>query len=136
MRSLTKRAAPLAALAVLAAGCGGSSIVPDGPVNLDTLRDSKIPVYYMGTSFEGLKLSYADLPGANRAVLTYGTCKASGGSCSPPLEIQTCLGSDTVSFLGRHSLAVRASAVMKPLNAAARKIGKPLVKINRGLSCS
>jgi hypothetical protein len=126
----------IAAIALLAAGCGGTSTVPDGPVNLDKLRASDIPVFYMGTSFSGLELSFADIPAGKRALLTYGTCQASGGTCSPPLEIQTCLGSETVSFLGKRALAERASAALKPLNPAARKLGKPRVKINRGLSCT
>jgi hypothetical protein len=136
MRSLTKCAALLAEAALLAAGCGGTSIVPDGPVNLEKLRDSNVPVFWVGESFAGLTLTYADNPGANRVLLAYGTCEAKGGSsCSPPLEIQSCLGYDTVSFLGRRSLAERAVTALKPFNEAARKIGKPLTKINSGIRC-
>jgi hypothetical protein len=137
MRSLTKAAALLAAVATVAAGCGGSSVVPSGPVDLDKLRESKIPVYYLGESFSGLDLSYADTPGADRALLTYGTCKAeSGSSCSPPLEIQTCLDSETVSLLGRQTLAERASSALRPLNKAARQIAHPRMTVNQGLRCA
>jgi hypothetical protein len=136
MRSLTKAAALLAAIAAVAAGCGGSSILPTGPVKLDVLRDSNVPVFWLGNSFSGLKLTYADNPGASRVLLAYGTCETQGNSgCSPPLEIQSCLGYDTVSLLGRRNLAERASKALKPLNEAARKIDKPLIKINRGVRC-
>jgi hypothetical protein len=136
MRSLTKAAAVLAAVAALAAGCGGSSILPDGPVKLDELRDSNVPVFWLGNSFSRLKLTYADNPGANRVLLAYGTCETHGdSSCSPPLEIQSCLGYDTVSLFGRRTLAERASKALKPLNEAARKIGKPLTKLNSGVRC-
>jgi hypothetical protein len=136
MRSLTKAAPILAAVGVLTAGCGGSSVVPNGPVDLDKLRDSKIPVFYLGPSFSGHELSYADTPSEKRALVTYGTCKApAGGNCSPPLEIQTCLSSKTVAMVGRQTLAERASSDLRPLNNAAKKIAKPHLKINEGLGC-
>jgi hypothetical protein len=137
MRSLTKAALAVGVAGTIAAGCGGSSVVPTGPVDLAGLRKSKIPVFYLGKSFSGHELSYADSPAEKRALVTYGTCKApAGGSCSPPLEIQTCLKSTTVAVVGDQALAEQASPALRPLNAAAKRIAQPQVRINKGLSCA
>jgi hypothetical protein len=135
MRSLTKAAVLIVAFTTMAAGCGGGAIVPDGPVNLDKLRRSTIPVYYVGEAFAGFNLTYADTRG-NGALLAYGTCKTtSDGGCSPPMEIQSCAGSDVVSLFGGRDLAARVAAALRPFNDAARKLGAPTVKMNTGLGC-
>ena len=124
----------LIAIALVAAGCGGH-------VQLDKLRDSEVPVWYLGTSFEGYELTYADTDGVvNRVLVVYGTCDPPGGfmsdgGCVPPLELSTCAGSDTVVIYGDgHGLDLRAAKALRPLNDAARRIGKPYVQRGHG-SC-
>jgi len=123
----------LIAIAAVAAGCGGH-------VELDKLRESKVPVWYLGTSFEGHELTYADTDGvADRVLVVYGSCDPPGGlfsdgGCVPPLELTSCAGSDTVVIYGAHGLDVRASEALRPLNAAAQRIGKPYVQRGYG-SC-
>jgi hypothetical protein len=112
-------------------------VLPSGPVDLPKLRESSIPVFYLGESFSGLELTYADIPSENRVLVAYGTCEAeSGSSCTPPLEILTCVSSETVALLGRQALAERASVALRPLNQAARRITNPRLKINKGPRCT
>jgi hypothetical protein len=94
----------------------------------------------LGRSFGGFALTYADTTAAEKALLAYGTCKAPGGGfgseggCSPPLELVSCKGSDTVIIFPRGELTRRAANALRPLNDAARRVGKPHVQVDYG-SC-
>jgi hypothetical protein len=131
-RSLTKCGAVSAAAAILA-GCGG------GHMQLDKLRESKVPVWYLGSSFEGNELTYADFDGVpERVLVVYGDCDPPGGffsdgGCVPPLELTTCAGSDTIVIYGDgHGLDRRAAKALRPLNGAAQRVGKPYVQFGYG----
>jgi len=132
-RSLTKYA-PFLLLAAFAVGCGGR-------VQLDGLRKSDAPVYWLGSSFEGLELTYADTWGGDGALLVYGSCEPSGGflgdaGCTPPLQLRSCSGSDGVSLFGGQTLMRRAAKELRPLNAAAHRVGRPYIQFGHGSYCS
>jgi len=140
---LTKYAALVATAAAVLAGCGGGTIVvPTGPVKLDELRADSRPYFWVGTSFEGLPLTYAEQYNGRFGSLMYGTCEIRGGSfsdegCAPPLEIQNtiCRGEVSVAIFPGGRRAARAAKALRPLNAAARRAKEPFVSIDRGVAC-
>ncbi|MFN2467332.1 MAG: hypothetical protein ABR521_04265 [Gaiellaceae bacterium] len=77
----------LLALAIAGAGCGGT--VSDS--ELDALRQAPgPPMYWVGTSFAGLRLTHAEggSPG-RRAFFGYGECDPGPhGGCPIPIQIQ------------------------------------------------
>jgi len=73
------RASVLAALTLSVSACGGGA-----EADIDNLRDSGAPLYWLGKEFEGLPLTHAD-----ERLLVYGSCEAkSDTGCAPPLELQ------------------------------------------------
>lgn len=88
---------------------------------------SDFPLYWLGTSFEGLPLTRivaagprsgrggAGQPGAtNRVSFTYGTCR--GASCTPPLRVQVrpaCAPAERPSTTPKRHLRVRGVPVVK-----------------------
>ena len=126
----------LTGVAAVAAGCGGSAVLPRGPVDLPKLRESNIPVYYLGRSFSGLDLTYADTPNENGVLVAYGTCKAESGRL-----LHATAGDPDVREL-RDRRPARAAGTrragrrsLRPLNEAARGIANPRLKINKGPRC-
>jgi hypothetical protein len=121
-RSLTKYA-PLGALAIALAGCGG--------VDLDQLRNDSRPYYWLGKAFHGLPLTHAEPYITGRASFIYGDCEAkSDMGCAPPLEVQNvrcASGAAMVTIYGRRQLADHASGSLRPLNEAAHNAGRPLI---------
>src|SRR5207302_1093236 len=85
-RSLGDAVVGLAVVAsiVFAAGCSGT-----GSVSVDELKGSEAPYYYVGPSFEGLKVAHVERYERGDAVIIYGTCEAGDDEgCAPPLELQ------------------------------------------------
>jgi hypothetical protein len=132
---LTTGAAVLAGVVVSAAsaGCGSSA-------HLDELKSDDRPYYWVGESFDGFELTHAETYAGRFSTFVYGSCKAprGEGGCTPPLEVQNARcrsGSVNVAIFGRHGLAERAANALRPLNAAARRAGKPLISFDRSLLC-
>jgi hypothetical protein len=72
----------VAALAVAllrsASACGG-----DSGTDIEELRASSAPVYWLGESFDGLPLTYS-----TERLLVYGDCEPeSDTGCAPPLQL-------------------------------------------------
>ena len=121
------------AVGAFVSACGGSR------VPLDKMRDDSRAYYWVGKSFAGLELTYAETYQGRFATLIYGTCEPpSDGGCAPPLEIQNvrCTsGSVTVTIFGRARLAARAEKALRPLNEAARNADTPIVSFDRSMLC-
>jgi hypothetical protein len=81
----------LAAVAfVTLAGCGDTRS-HQVERDLAALRHGPTPLYYVGTSFAGLRLTAVDSQSPGGAAFIYGTCKippGQDGGCAPPLQIQ------------------------------------------------
>jgi hypothetical protein len=94
VRSKLLAAAALGA-ALLLFGCGGSGS-NEPAVDLSEARSfAAYPLYYLGSSFHGLPLTFSGLgggsgTGSRRAwSFIYGDCAPSGDAgCAPPLEVQ------------------------------------------------
>ena len=131
-RGLTKPMAFVAAIAVIAAGCGGTASV-------DEMKTGSRPYYWLGKSFRGLPLTHAEPYVGGRASFIYGDCEAkSDMGCAPPLEIQNVVcssGSVGVTIYSSGTLADRAKGALRPLNAAAREAGTPPVIVDEGTRC-
>ncbi len=94
-----RRRLPPAALhlrgAVLAAALGGvvlSWFLVTRTPDVESLQArTPAPIYYLGDSFEGYRLSHAEV-GQGRAFLVYGDCEHAighvDGGCSPPIQLQ------------------------------------------------
>jgi hypothetical protein len=117
---------PVAIIAstALAAGCTSG----DGAVSLDDLRNADAPYYYVGPSFDGLKVSHVERYQGGVADIIYGTCEAkSDQGCAPPLDLQhrLCHGQVTiVIFVGqgaKNDSGARAADALRPLSKGARK---------------
>jgi hypothetical protein len=115
---------PVVLLAAVASGCG-SQRARHGPIRLEKLRNAPYTYYYVGRSFEGLELTYADSTSKHRAAFVYGTCDAGGGlfregGCAPPLEIENkaCpVDTMVVTLYGDgHGRAARAAKALRRLN--------------------
>jgi hypothetical protein len=120
---------------VLAAGCGSPTD------ELNQLKDSADPVFYLGMKFEELPLSSAvefPLRGQRgrfpkivpRVDVTYGSCRTnSRGSCRLGLHIITLrCGSGKAGvaiWAETRDRATRAAKRIRPLNLAARRSGWP-----------
>src|SRR5438874_2596401 len=77
-----------------ACGSGGS-----GGLDLGKYENSRKAYYYVGRSFDGLRLSDVLPYQGGAASIIYGTCKPSpDGGCQPPMELQhrLCRGRVTV----------------------------------------
>src|SRR5262249_39738362 len=115
---------------------GGSS-APD----LGKYEKSRQPYYYVGRSFDGLRLSNVQPYQAGVASIFYGTCKPPpDGGCPPPLELQhrLCRGRLTVViYVGTNpkpGRAVRAAQALRPFSEGASH-GKPLLAFDRAPAC-
>jgi hypothetical protein len=103
-----RRGVPVAARAAVAALCllglGGYWYASTRPPDLGALRDSKRTLYYLGDSFEGLRLTHASA-GARGAYVSYGDCDVdvgrTEGGCTVPLGVEsvTCPGEPTAVAL-------------------------------------
>ena len=93
------------------------------PADVTAIKHARGPeLYYLGASFEGLRLSHAD-DSPRGGFFVYGDCEIplgrDEGGCSPPLQIQnvTCPGEPTavVVFGGEGGLAQRAAGALQLL---------------------
>jgi hypothetical protein len=67
------------ALVLLVSACGG-----DSGTDVDELRASPAPIYWLGESFDGLPLTYS-----TERLMVYGDCEPeSDTGCVPPLQLQ------------------------------------------------
>jgi hypothetical protein len=84
-------AACVLGLALALAGCGDT--LQDRPIShntLETLLVAPYPVYWLGQSFHGLRLSEATHDPSGAFSVQYGDCKQGGqGTCLPPLRVVT-----------------------------------------------
>ena len=98
----------LAVVGACIAALGGYWYAKTQPPDLDEFRTSPRPFHYLGNSFEGLRLTRAELE-SGAAFLVYGDCDTALGSaeggCGPPLQLKnvTCPGE-------RAGVAIIASA--------------------------
>jgi hypothetical protein len=115
---------PVVLLVAVASGCG-SDRAQHGPIRLEKLRNAPYTYYYVGRSFDGLDLTYADTTSKHSATFIYGTCDAGGGlfkegGCSPPLAIENkaCpVDAMVVTLFGDgHGRAARAAKALRRLN--------------------
>jgi hypothetical protein len=120
-----------------ACGSNGDRINPE----LAKLRESRQPYYYVGRSFDGLRLVHLEPYGGSVANFIYGTCKAGDDhGCAPPLALQhrLCRGRVTVViFTGANpkpGRAARAGQALRPLSRGAREV-TPDVAFDRSPPC-
>ena len=118
-------------------GCGPNG---GGVPDLTKYEKSRQPYFYVGPSFDGLRLSHVLPYDAGVGAVFYGTCKSPpDGGCPPPLELQhrLCRGRVTVViFVGaeKPGRAARAAHALRPLSAGARGI-KPELAFDRAPPC-
>jgi hypothetical protein len=132
--------APGAVLAVAALAIGGFWYVYTRPPDVTGLRASG-PLYYLGETFEELRLTRAEA-GGERGFFAYGGCDHrigfDPGGCSVPLQLQNviCPGERTAVaiFAWGGGLARRAARALRPVGANAPP-GAPRVLFDRGVSC-
>lgn len=132
---------PVAALGGAVLVIGGFWYVHTRPPDVTELRASG-PIYYLGESFEQLRLTHAEASGS-RAFFAYGGCDTrigtDPGGCSVPLQLQnvTCPGGRTAVaiFGGGGGLARRAARALRPVQANARP-SEPRVSFDRGGRCA
>jgi len=120
------------ACTAFATGCSSGS-----SLKVDNLRNSKAPYYYVGRSFEGLKISYVERYRGGVASIIYGTCHASSDQgCAPPLELQhrLCDGRVTVVIFANRGRATRAADALRPLSQGARGL-RPDIAFDRSPAC-
>jgi hypothetical protein len=76
------------------AGLAGYWYFDTRPPDLEALREAPETIYYLGTSFEGLRLTHADRT-RGTALVVYGDCDLAlgqnEGGCGPPLQLQNVL---------------------------------------------
>jgi hypothetical protein len=104
--TLTKTLLAVASVFLLVSCGGGSVTVPSGPVRLAEMRADSRPYYWVGESFNGLELTYAEPYNGRFGNVGYGTCEAPTGlfaesACALPLQVQNVLcadGSATVAL--------------------------------------
>jgi hypothetical protein len=110
MRRLAVTAVLLGLVAAGAAGCGDTLQDKPAPHNLlEGLIVTPTPVYWLGRSFSGLKLTEVGHDTGGAYVLQYGDCQEGGQSeCVPPLRLIT---SPDNSFLPGGAAARRTTSV-------------------------
>jgi hypothetical protein len=120
-----------------ACGANGDGISSE----LAKLRMSQQPYYYVGRSFEGLRLVHLEQYDGGVANFIYGTCKAGDDQgCAPPLALQhrLCGGRVTVViFVGvnpKPGRAAHAQHALRPLSRGARQV-TPDVAFDRSPPC-
>jgi hypothetical protein len=100
----------LSVLAVVLTGCGDT--LQDQPIphnTLESLLVAPYPVYWLGSSFQGLRITEASHDPGGAFTLQYGDCRVGGqGTCVPPLRVVT---SPDNSFLPGGSAAQRITRV-------------------------
>jgi hypothetical protein len=142
--TLTKTLLAVASVFLLVSCGGGSVTVPSGPVRLAEMRADSRPYYWVGESFNGLELTYAEPYNGRFGNVGYGTCEAPTGlfaesACALPLQVQNVLcadGSATVAlFSDGGGRSARAAKALRPLNEAARRAGAPRVTFDRSVLC-
>jgi hypothetical protein len=126
-------AVALFASTVVATGCASG----DQSTSLDDLRNADAPYYYVGDSFDGLKITHVERYQRGVANLIYGDCKArSDEGCPPPLGLQhrLCHGKVTVVIFANERLAHRAADALRPLSQRA-SAQHPQIAFNRSPRC-
>lgn len=121
--------------------CGSSGTGGSAP-DLTKFKDSRQPYYYVGLSFDGLRLTHAEsYDAAGVAFLAYGTCKPPpDGGCPAPLELQHRLCRERVTvviFTGANpkpGRAARAAHALQPLSKGARGV-TPELAFDRSPPC-
>jgi hypothetical protein len=100
----------LSLLAVALTACGNT--LQDQPIphnTLESLLVAPYPVYWLGGSFQGLRITEASHDPGGAFTVQYGDCKVGGqGTCVPPLRVVT---SPDNSFLPGGSTRQRATNV-------------------------
>jgi hypothetical protein len=132
---------PVAALSCAALAIGAFWYVETRPPDVTELRSSG-PLYYLGESFEKLRLTHAEAS-SRGAFFAYGGCDTrigmDPGGCSVPLQLQnvTCPGERTTVaiFGGGGGLARRAARALRSVEADA-PLRKPRVAFDRGARCT
>jgi hypothetical protein len=112
-----------------------------GGLDLGKYENSRKAYFYVGRSFDGLRLSNVQPYQGGVAEIIYGTCKPPpDGGCPPPLELQhrLCRGRVTVViYIGANpkpGRAARAAHALRPLSDGARR-NKPLLAFDRAPAC-
>jgi hypothetical protein len=129
------------------AGCTPADRSPD----LGALRQADAPYYYLGATFDGLKVTDVLRYQRGQAEVLYGTCEpqtplltiagikiGKDGGCSLPLELQhrLCHGVVTISIFANRGRARRAAEALRPLSKGARaRSNRPAVFFDRGVLC-
>src|ERR1043166_2309001 len=119
---MTASAVCVGACVVFLAACGAG-----GRPNLTDFKNSREPYYFVGPSFDGLRLTHVEpYNAAGVASFIYGTCEPTAdGGCPAPLELQhrLCRGRVTVViFTGadpKPGRAARAAHALHPLSKGA-----------------
>jgi hypothetical protein len=137
---LPRWSVPVAVLGGAALAIGGFWYLHTRPPNVTELQASG-PLYYLGDSFEKLRLTRAEAS-SRGAFFAYGGCDTrigiDPGGCSFPLQLQNvvCPGERTAVaiFGGSGGLARRAAIALRPVEANAPP-GEPRVFFDRGGRC-
>jgi hypothetical protein len=114
--------------------CGGGS----NSLDVNDLRNSDAPYYYVGEAFDGLMISHVERYQNAVATFTYGSCEArSDEGCAPPLELQhrLCRGTVTIVIFANERRAARAADALRPLSRGA-SAQRPEIALNRSPQCS
>jgi hypothetical protein len=122
---------------------GDRSGVPDfNAADLGRFEKSEKPYFYVGRSFDGLRLRHVQPYDAGVASLVYGTCDPPPeGGCPPPLELQhrLCRGRVTVViYVGadpKPGRAARAARALRALSRGARGVLRPSITFDRAPAC-
>jgi hypothetical protein len=127
-----------ASAAAVIAGCGFvAGCAGGGSPDVNDLRNSDAAYYYVGESFDGLKISYVERYQRSDAAIIYGDCKArSDEGCAPPLELEhrLCHGTVTVVIWAKETLAARAADALRPLSRGANG-RRPEIAFNHSPRC-
>lgn len=120
----TALAALLAGIALALSACGDT--LQDQPIphnELETLLVAPYPVYWLGRSFAGLRISEADHDPSGAFFIQYGDCVVGGQStCVPPVRIVT---SPDNSFIPGGSSPQR-EAVLRGVHAVLAQQGRTI----------
>ena len=114
-----------AACALALGGCGDTlQVRPISHHVLEGLIAAPYPVYWLGDSFRGLRISEATHDPSGAYTVQYGNCLEGGqGTCTPPLRIVT---SPDNSFMPGSTVAHRSHSV-RGVGASALEAGRTLV---------